>query len=56
MHKFVKNEKVPFEELSISKQATMEQILKNASEFYGQSNTKKTRLIMNDELITGLKL
>ena len=42
--------------MCISKHATTDQILKNASEYYGQSNTKKSRLIVNDEIITGLKL
>jgi hypothetical protein len=48
MKKFVNSEKIPFEELSVSKFTKMETILEMVTAHYNVTSTKKARIIIND--------
>jgi len=46
----------PLYELSISKKATLDTVLKHFTEVFGQTNPKKARLLVDDQVISSLKL
>ena len=47
---------MPLYELSITKKATLDTVLKLFTEVFGQQNPKKGRLLVDDQVISGLKL
>ena len=55
MKKTLKSEKIPFHELSISRKATFEDVLKIISNTY-KENAKRGRLWIEDQVISGAKL
>ena len=52
----MKDGKVPFEELSVSKRTTFDTIIKRLTDYFDQPSTKKARLLVDDQVISGLKL
>ena len=52
----MKDGKVPFEELSVSKKTTFDTIIKRLTDYFDQPSTKKARLLVDDQVISGLKL
>ena len=49
-------DKISFHELSITKRATLDVILKYFTEFFKETNPKKARLIIDNQVISGLRL
>jgi len=56
MKKYVTDGKIPFYELSITKRATFDLLLKHFAEVFDFPNPKKGRLLIEDQVISGLKL
>jgi len=55
MKKVLKQEKIPFQELLISRKATFEEVLKIISLSF-KENPKRGRLWIEDQVISGAKL
>lgn len=51
-----KDGKISFNELSITKKVTFDAVMKHLTEFYEMPNSKKARLLIDDQVISGLKL
>ena len=49
-------DQIPFYELSMTKKATFDMVLKHFTEFFEYKNTKKGRLLIEDTIVSGLKL
>ena len=56
MKKYITDGKIPFYELSITKRATFDLLLKHFAEVFDFPNPKKGRLLIEDQVISGLKL
>jgi hypothetical protein len=52
----IKSGVIPFKELTVSKHATFESMMKTFTEVFEQPNYKKGRLLIGDQIISGLKL
>jgi hypothetical protein len=52
----VPNKLLPFEEIGVSKYTTLGSLQQSLCEHYGHTNTKRARMLINDEIISGLKL
>ena len=50
------NSQLPFFEFSITKQASFDILLRHFTEVFGQPNPKKGRLLVQEQVIGGLKL
>jgi hypothetical protein len=55
LKKILKTEKLPFEELELSKKTTFGQVLNTAAKLYN-GNPKQCRLLIEDTIISGPKL
>ena len=51
-----KEGKISFNELSITKKATFDTVMKHLTEFYQMPNQKKARLLIDDQVVSGIKL
>ena len=49
-------DKIPLYELSMTKKSTCDMVLKHLTEFFEHINPKKGRLLIEDKIISGLKL
>ena len=56
MKNYLKSDRIPFYELSMTKKATFDMVLKHLTEFFEYKNSKKGRLLIEDAIISGLKL
>jgi hypothetical protein len=56
MKKYIKSDQIPFYELSITKKGTLELMLKHFSQIFEEPNYKKGRLLIDDQIVSGIKL